>query len=148
MSYTIFQNAKTAFQAIKTRSSNSRKTDIFPKGSTHGFNPKMEIFPTFLFQATQARKMSFTIFQNRRRKNVNFSTFLISCFYSLKSRFCVLQDRKRHFPALYCQKKKLDKLSFLDQEHGLTPLEKCQFFDLLNFLLFQPRKAFFRSRIS
>ena len=31
-------------------------------------------------------------------------------------------------------KKKLEKWPFLDQNHGLTPLEKCQFFDFFNFL--------------
>ena len=31
-------------------------------------------------------------------------------------------------------KKKLEKWPFFDQNHGLTPLEKCQFFDFLNFL--------------
>ena len=66
MSFTIFYNKKTPFQAIKTRSSNSRKIDIFPKGLTHGFGPKMAIFPTFSFQAIQARKMSFTIFYNEK----------------------------------------------------------------------------------
>ena len=50
MSFTIFQNQKTSFQAIKTRSSKSRKIDIFPKGLTNGFGPKMAIFPTFLFR--------------------------------------------------------------------------------------------------
>ena len=30
----------------------------------------------------------------------------------------------------------------------LKRLEKCQFFDFLNFLFLQPREAFFRSRIS
>ena len=35
-----------------------------------------------------------------------------------------------------------------EQNPGLTPLEKCQFFDFLNFLCLLPRKAFFRSRIS
>ena len=40
---------KTPFYAIKTRSSKSRKIDIFPKGLTHGFGPKMAIFPTFFF---------------------------------------------------------------------------------------------------
>ena len=49
MSFTIFQNEKTPFQAIKTRSSKSRKIDIFPKWLTHGFGPKMAIFPTFFF---------------------------------------------------------------------------------------------------
>ena len=32
------------------------------------------------------------------------------------------------------EKKKLEKWPFLDQNHGLTPLEKCQFFDFLDFL--------------
>ena len=66
MSFTIFQNEKRPFQAIKTRSSKSRKIDIFLKGLTHGFGPKIPIFPTLFFQAIQARKMSFTIFQNER----------------------------------------------------------------------------------
>ena len=62
----IFQNEKTPFQAIKRRSPKSRKIDIFPKGLTHGFGPKMAIFPTFFFQVVQARKMSFMIFQNEK----------------------------------------------------------------------------------
>ena len=34
----------------------------------------------------------------------------------------------------------------MDQNHQLTnPFEKCQFFDCLNFLFLQPRKAFFYS---
>ena len=66
MSFTIFQNKKTPFQAIKTRSSKSRKIDVFPKGLTHGFGPKMAIFQTFFFQAVQPRKMSFTIFYNKK----------------------------------------------------------------------------------
>ena len=32
---------------MKTRSSKSRKTDVFPKGLTHGFGPNMAIFSTF-----------------------------------------------------------------------------------------------------
>ena len=47
MSFTIFYNAKTPFKAINTRSSKSRKIDTFPKGLTHGFGPKMAIYPTF-----------------------------------------------------------------------------------------------------
>ena len=45
-------------------------------------------------------------------------------------------------------KKRLEKWPYLDQNQGLTPLEKLQFFELLNFLSLSPRKAFFRSRIS
>ena len=50
MSFTIFENDKTPLYAIKTRSSKSRKIDIFPKGLTHDFGPKMAIFPTLLFR--------------------------------------------------------------------------------------------------
>ena len=66
MSFTIFQSGKTSFQAIKTRSSKSGKIDIFPKGLSHGFGPKMVIFPTFFFKEKKARKISFTIFQSEQ----------------------------------------------------------------------------------
>ena len=62
----IFQNKKTPFQAIKTRSPKSRKIDIFPKRLTHGSGPKMAIFPTFFWGAIQASKMSFMIFQSEK----------------------------------------------------------------------------------
>ena len=61
-SFTIFQNKKTPFYPIKTKTLESRKIKIFPKG----FNPKMAIRPNFFFQAIQARKISFTIFQNKK----------------------------------------------------------------------------------
>ena len=70
---------------------------------------------------------------NPFEKNVNFSTFWTACFYSVETRFFVLEYRKRHFLVLYCLKKRLEKRPFLDQNHGLTPLEKCEFFDSLNF---------------
>ena len=53
-----------------------------------------------------------------------------------------IQYRTFSWPMLP-KKEKLKKWPFLDQNHGLTPLEKCQFFDFLNFLFLQPRKAFF-----
>ena len=65
-----------------------------------------------------------------------FSSFWTFCFYSLERRFFVVEYRKKHFPGLYCLKKKNPKNGhFLDQNHALTPLEKCQFFDFLNYLL-------------
>ena len=66
-------------------------------------------------------------------KNINFSTIWTFCFYRLERRFFVLQYRKRLFPGLYCLKRKLEKWPFLDQSHGVTRLEKCQFFDFLKF---------------
>ena len=51
MFFTIFQKEKWPFQAKKkTRSSKSRKIDIFPKGLTDGFGLKMVIFPTFFIK--------------------------------------------------------------------------------------------------
>ena len=50
MSYGILEPKKNPFYAIKTRSSKSRKIDIFAKGLTHAFGLKMAIFPTFFFR--------------------------------------------------------------------------------------------------
>ena len=66
MTFTIFQNEKTPFQAIKTRSSKCRKIDIFPKGLTHGFGPKLAIFQIFFFWAIQAWKIAFMILQKEK----------------------------------------------------------------------------------
>ena len=65
MSFTIFCKEKTPFQAMQ-KGSKTRNIDIFPKGLTHGFGPKIAIFSTFFFQAIQARTMLFTIFQNEK----------------------------------------------------------------------------------
>ena len=59
MSFTKFQKEKTPLYGIKTNSPKSRKIAIFPKGLTHGFGPKMIIFPTFFFQATKGEKKVF-----------------------------------------------------------------------------------------
>ena len=47
--YDILEQKKRLSKAIKTRSPKSRKIDIFPKGLTLGFGPKMAIFPTVFF---------------------------------------------------------------------------------------------------
>ena len=60
----IFQNEKTPFQAIKTRSSKRGKIAIFPKGLVYGFGQKLAIFPSFSLKVMQGRKICFTIFQN------------------------------------------------------------------------------------
>ena len=38
---------KNAFLGFKNKKFIRRKIDIFPKGSTHGFGPKLAIFPFF-----------------------------------------------------------------------------------------------------
>ena len=77
MSFTIFQNEKTPCQAIKTKRSNSRETDIFPKGLAHDFGPKMAIFPTFfvdnigqenVFYDILERENAFLGYKNKKLK--------------------------------------------------------------------------------
>ena len=46
--YDILERKNTIL-GYKQRGSKSRKIDIFPKGLTHGFFPKMASFPTFFF---------------------------------------------------------------------------------------------------
>ena len=77
MSFTIFQSEKTPFEAIKTTSLKSRKFDILAKGLTHGFGPKMAIFPTFflgnigqenVFYDILERKNAFLGYKNKKFK--------------------------------------------------------------------------------
>ena len=42
---------KNAFLGYKNKNSKSRKIDIYPKGLTHAFGPKMAILAIFFFQA-------------------------------------------------------------------------------------------------
>ena len=124
MCFTKFQKEETPLQTVKKRTLKSRKINIFPKELTYGFGPKMAIFPSFIFQALQDRKMSFTIFQNEKtpfqalktrslkgRKSDIFQKGLIHsfgpklaifptffCFWEQKSGKCLLRDsgtRKR-----------------------------------------------------
>ena len=54
-----------------------------------------------------------------------FGLFELLVFIVYKVGFFVLEYRKRHFPCVYCLKKKFEKWPLLDENHGLTPLEKC-----------------------
>ena len=92
--FNIFQNQKKLFQAIKRKSSKSRKIENFFKGVSPCFWSKIGYFSIFLFQDLQARKMSFTIFQNEKNpflgyKNKKFNQSKIEIFASeLDQGFC------------------------------------------------------------
>ena len=77
MSFMIFYKEKMRFYPIKTKSFESRKIDIFPKGLTHGFGPKMSIFPIFflgnigqenVFYNILDRKNAFIGYKNKKFK--------------------------------------------------------------------------------
>ena len=84
----------------------------------------------------------------KKSKKCHFLDFFNVFFYSLERCFFVLEYRKRHFPGLYCLKKRLEKWPFLDQSFVLTFLEKKSIFRLFKLHVFWPRKAFFCSIIS
>ena len=95
----IFYNGKTPFQAIKTTSSKSLKIKIFPKELTHGFGPKMAMFPTFflrnieqknVFYDILKRKNAFLGYKNKKFKKSkiwHFSKGVIPWFWSKNGHF-------------------------------------------------------------
>ena len=85
---------------------------------------------------------------NPFRKMSIFRLFELLVFIAQKS-FFFLEYRERHFPSLNCLKKKFGKMAISGTKPWLNPFKKMPvFFDFLNFLFLQPRKAIFCSRIS
>ena len=144
-----FQNEKTPFQAIKTRSLKSRKVDIFPKA--HGFGPIIAIFQTFSFLSIQARKMSFMIVQKknqpfqgikRRRskrrkidifqnvcnswlwsKNARFSNFFVQAIQARKMSFMICLNEKTPLQAGKTESSNSRKIDIIPKglAHGFVP---------------------------
>ena len=77
-----------------------------------------------------------------------FGLFDLLVLIPQKGVFSFLNILKDIFLAYIALKKRWEKWPLLDQNHGLSLLEKCQFLDFLNFVFLQARKAFFRSSIS
>ena len=99
MSLTKFLNEKTAFLDYKKRSSKSWKIDIFAKGLTHGFGPKMAIFSTFFFGSIGQENVSYEILERenaflrykkkkfKKSKNWHFSKRVNSWLWSKNVHF-------------------------------------------------------------
>ena len=60
---------KNAFLSYKNNKFKSSKIEIFPKGLTHGFGPKMAMFPTFIFRQYRPEKCAL---RYSRTKNTSF----------------------------------------------------------------------------
>ena len=146
MSFTIFQNEKTPFQAKKTRSSNSRKIDIFYKGVNPCFWYKNGHFSNFFFPAIQPRKMSFTIFQNEKtplqaiktkssknhkidifpnglthafgKKNGHISKLIFQTIQARKMFFTIFQNEKTPFQAIKTRRSNSRKIGIFPK--GIT----------------------------
>ena len=75
-----------------------------------GVFPFQNIVKTYSFPILPKQKKvgKMAIFgQKLLKKNINFSTILTSCFYSLERSFFVLAYRKRYFLGLYSIKQKV-----------------------------------------
>ena len=172
MSLTIFQSEKTPFQAIKTTSLKSSKIVIFAKWFTHGFGPKMAIFPTFSFQPIKAKKISFTILQNKKTpfqaikttrlksskidifakglthgfalKMVTFPTLFFQSIQAKKMSFTIFQNEKTPLQAMKTTSLKSSKIDIFAKglTHGFGP--KMAIFPTFVFRQFRPRKCLLR----
>ena len=141
----IVQNEKMPFQATKTGTSKSRKIDIFPNGLTHGFGPKVTIFPTFflrniaqenIFYDCLERQNAFLSYKNKKFKKSkidifpNGSThgfgpkmtiFQLSLFWAIqatKFSFTIFQNQKTPFQATTKKSSKRRKIDIFPK--GLT----------------------------
>ena len=97
--------------SIKTRTSKDRKIDIFSRGLTHGFGPKMAIFPTVFFLGNIGqknvlynileRKNAFLGYKKRRsndRKIDIFSKGVNPWFWSKNGHFSDFFFFRKHWP--------------------------------------------------
>ena len=87
------------FYSIKTRNSKSLKIDIFPKGLTLGFGPKMAIFQLFFFRQyrpekcllrysrTKERPLGYKNKKFKKSKNWQFSKGVNPWFWSRSGHF-------------------------------------------------------------
>ena len=144
-------------------------------GKNHGKNVNFSPFGIFCFQSLERRffvqeyfKTHFAglycvkknnlkklpFFDQKQgltpQKKCQFFHFLnlFFFFFSPERRFFGLEYHKRHFPSLYCQKKKVGKMAIFGPKPWVNPFGKMSIFDFLTFLFLEPRKAFFCSRIS
>ena len=120
----IFQKEKTPCQAVKTRSPKSRKNGHFSKGDNPCRWSKNGHFSNLFFQLIQARKISFTIFQNDKNAILSYKTG------SSKSRKihifpnCLIHGfgpKMTIFPSLFFQAILARKMSFVIFQKEKTP---------------------------
>ena len=67
-----------------------------------------------------------------------FGLFELVVFFTLKRRFFVLVCRKRHFPGLYCLKKKVKKMAIFGAKPCVNPFGKVLIFGLFKLVVVIP----------
>ena len=72
-----------------------------------------------------------------------FRLFELLAFIAYKGVFFVLEYRKRHFPGLYCLKKKVTKMPIFGLKPWVNPFGEMSIFRLFEFLVFIACKGVF-----
>ena len=72
-----------------------------------------------------------------------FFDFLNSCSYSLERQLFVLEYRNRHFPGLYCRRKKVGKMAIFGPILWVNPFGKTSIFRLFQLPVFIAYKGIF-----
>ena len=75
-------------------------------------------------------------FDQNHGKMPIFLLFELLVFIALKGVFLVLEYYKRHFPGLYCLKKKVEKMAIFGRKPWVNPFGKISIFRLFELLLF------------
>ena len=78
---------------------------------------------------------------NLFRKMSIFRLFELLLFIPQKGIFFVLEYRTKHFPGLYCLKKKVEKMAIFGPKPLLNPLRKMSNFRVFELLVFIAQKA-------
>ena len=127
---------KNVFLTYKNQKLKKSKIDIFPKGLTHGFNPKMAICPTFFFRQYRPRKCLLRYSRTKKR-------FFIGNI-GQENVFYDILERKNVFLTYKNQKLKKSKIDIFPKglTHGFNP--KMAIFPTFFFRQYRPRKCLLR----
>ena len=72
-----------------------------------------------------------------------FFDFFASRFYSLERRFFFLEYRQRLFLPYFAKNENVEQIPLVDQNHGVTPLEKGEIFYFLSPCFYSLERLFF-----
>ena len=117
-----------------------------------GWNKNTEILP--IYDQTHCQYCQFltkpiaNLWPNPFKKILIFRLYYLVVFIVYEDVFSFWNMVKHIIPSFFWWNKKMEKLPIFDQTHKLTPLEKCQFFDLINLLFLLSRKVYSLPRIS
>ena len=133
---------------------------FLPKPWVNPFG-KMSIFQLFELLVFKAQKVFFSLqnsvndiflayiaYNKKVGKMAIFRLFELVFFISQKGVLSLQNIVKDIFLAYFAKKKSWKNGHIPTKTIRLTPLEKCEFFDFLNFLFYSLESRFFCSRIS